>query len=271
MRYQSKSSIAYLFRNFFHLMPIALLPAVALGLFLNTNAEILFAKDFVAGTITQNNVVERFLNAVSLIRFDKYWWGAIVSLVLFVFAESILMVKVERHMRVGEMPLFPLKRACGIFPTVALFVLCVVLCVELLNLIVVGVAFLLRYASAVLVVVVGLILLYLTRILATLAVGALLFAFPIMFLENYSFNNALSYSARLMSENRKYLWFFAAVYPSMRLALTAICYFVNSYAVTVVVFSVFYLFAMLIIPCLTFKLYYDSVGGERRDVIVKMF
>lgn len=260
-----------MFRNFFHLVPIALLPAVALGLFMNTNAEIVFAQYLVAGSITQNSVVDRLLGAISIIRFGKYWWGTVLALILFAFAESLMMVKVERHMRVGEMPLLPLKRACGVFPTVALFVLCVVLGVELLNLIVVGVAFLIRYAKTVIVVVVSVVLLYLTRILATLAVGALLFAFPIMFLENYSFNNALSYSVRLMSENRKYLWLFAAVYPSMRLALTAICYFVDSYYVTVAIFSVFYLFAMLILPCLAFKLYYDSVGGERRDVAVKMF
>lgn len=271
MRYQSKSSVAYLFRNFFHLAPLALLPAVALGLFMNTNGEILFVKEFLTGTITQDNVVDSLLNAISIIRFNHLWWGAVLAILLLVFAESILFVKVERHMRVGEIPMFPLKRACEVFPTMALFVLCVWLSLEVLNLIVVGVAFLIHYANTMLVVIVSFALLYLTRILAALAVGALLLAFPIMFLENYSFNNALSYSVRLMNENRKYLWLFAAGYPLMRLALMTICYFIDSYAVTVVIFSVLYLFAMLFIPCLTFKLYYDSVGGERRDVIVKIF
>ncbi|MGN1066208.1 MAG: hypothetical protein ACI4QH_00200, partial [Candidatus Fimimonas sp.] len=87
-----------------------------------------------------------------------------------------------------------------------------------------------------------------------------------MSLENYGFANALSYSVRLMSEKRKYLWMFATIYPSLRLALSVVCYFVDSYPFTVTIFSVFYLIMALLLPCITFKLYYDTVGGERRDI-----
>lgn len=271
MKYQSKSSVAYLFRNFFRLAPFGLLAAAALGIFMNPGAEILFFKDYCAGNIARESVVDRLLETISVIRFGRFWWGGALALVLFAFTESLYVVKVERHMRVGEMPVLPLKRACGVFPTMALFVLCVFIGVELLNLIVAGVAFLIRAANAAAVVAVCFILLYVTRVLEALAVGALLFAFPIMFLENYSFNNALSYSVRLMNEKRKYLWLFAVFYPMLQFLLTALCYFAGSYPVTVIIFSVFYLAAMLFIPCLTFKLYYDSVGGDRRDIIVRMF
>lgn len=271
MKYQNKSSISYMFRNFLRLAPWGALAAITLGLFFNTDAEMSFVRCAIDGTLTSENILQELMNAVSVMRFGRYWWGAIAALLLLAFTESMYLVKVERHMRVGEMPVFPLKRAFGAFPTVALFVLCVTVCVEALNLITVGVAFLIKNAGVSVIAAISLTLLYLTRVLATTAVSAMLFAFPIMFLENYSLNNALAYSVRLMSEKRAYMRLFALIYPLARLALSIVCYFVGNDMFTVTVFSVFYLLAIILVPCLTFKLYYDTVGGDRRDIRLKMF
>lgn len=260
-----------MFRNFWHLAPIGLVAAVMFGLFCNTNAEILLLQQLAGGAITSENVLNEILNAVSIMRFGKYWWCFVLTLFVFAFTESMFMVKVERHMRVGEMNRFPLKRTLNAFPTVALFVAAIVVLMELLNLVIVGVAYLSRFANPMAITVVSIIWVYLVRMITALLVGTLLLAFPIMFLENYSFTNALSYSVRLMSEKRKYLWLFATLYPVMRFVLSLVCYFVDAYAFTATMFSLFYLMIALFLPCITFKMYYDTVGGERRDLLSTMF
>ena len=271
MRYQRKSSIAYLFRNFWQLAPIALLPAILFGIFDNTASQIQFIHSYLDGGINADNILMEIVRTVSVLRFGKLWWGEIVAVLVLVLAQSLLMVKVSQHMRIGKMDFLPFRRAFEILPTVFLFVLCVMALGEVLNLVVSGIIFLIRSANEVLLIVVATVFQYLLQTLAVFVVGMLLFAFPIMFLENYSFNFALSYSVRLMYEKRKKLFLFAALYPLLRFVVTVICGLINLPIVTMAVFSVGYLFCFAWLPCFTFKLYYDSVGGERRDISRVMF
>ncbi|MGN1040530.1 MAG: hypothetical protein ACI4QL_03780, partial [Candidatus Fimimonas sp.] len=92
MKYQSKSATKYLLRNFWHLAPIGLLAAVLLGLFCNTNAEILLVKQLADGTITSENVLQKVLNAISVLRFGKYWWGFVLAMFVLALTESVFMV-----------------------------------------------------------------------------------------------------------------------------------------------------------------------------------
>ena len=271
MRYQSKSSIAYMFRNFWQLAPIAVFAAVLFAFFDNTTAQIDFIRRYLDGGINSDNILQEILNTVSVLRFGKYWWGEIIAVAVLVVVQSLLMVKVAQHMRIGKMDFLPIKRASAVMPTMLLFVLCVALLAEILNMIIVGIAFLLSAAHEILLIVLTSVLVYLLQTLVTFGVGMLLFAFPIMFLENYSFNLALSYSVRLMNENRKKLLLSAATYPFVRFVLTVVCGLVNVPAVTVALFAVVYLLCIVWLPCVTFKLYYDSVGGERRDLTRVMF
>ena len=260
-----------MFRNFWQLAPIALLPAILFGIFDNNASQILFIRRYLDGGINSDNILMEILRTVSVLRFGKLWWGEIVAVLVLVIAQSLLMVKVAQHMRIGKMDFLPFRRAFEVLPTVFLFVLCVIAFAELLNMVVVGIIFLIRSANAILLIVVAAVLLYLLQTLAVFAVGMLMFAFPIMFLENYSFNFALSYSVRLMNEKRKKLFLFAALYPFLRFVVTVICGVINLPIVTVAVFSVGYLFCIAWLPCFTFKLYYDTVGGERRDISRVMF
>lgn len=271
MRYQRKSAIAYLFRNFWRLAPISLIAALMLGFSFNSTPEISFVTGYLQGTVHSDNILTEVLNYVSVLRFGKYWWCALIALLLFVMTESMLSVKISGHMRVGEMEILPLKKSLAVFPTMLLFVVCLAVFIELLRLMVAGVAFLLRATGEIGVIVTSVVLLFLVRVVTMWLVGALLFAFPIMFLENYGFNQALSYSVRLMSEKRKLLFLVAFLFPLSQAALTVICGFIGIFWVTVVLFGVFYLFCIIFLPCLAFKLYYDTVGGERRDITRKIF
>ncbi len=266
MRYQSKSAISYIFRNFWHIAPISLGVAVLLGFCMNDNAILLFAHRYADGLVAPDNILSQMLSAITVLRFGKFWWLVIISLLLFVFVESMLLVKVSHHMRTGAMLHFPIKRTFSVFPTVLLFLLGVLAFEECLRLCVVGVAYLLRSTGLIAVTVVSAVLLFAVEVFAVFCVGALVFAFPIMFVENYSFNSALSYSVRLMSEKRRKLLLFSFAYPLVRIALTAICGLIGINIVTVVLYSVFYLFCIIYVPALSFRMYYSSVGGERRDI-----
>ena len=271
MRYQSKSTISYILRNFWRLAPWTVAVSVLSGFFITDQPLINFVRNYAAGNVNSGNFVEGLVNAATVLRFGKYWWCVILTVLLFAFIESILIVKVARHMRVGEMSRFPLKGAIAVLPTALLFTLGVTVFYELLNMAVVGIAYLMRSANVIASTVVSAVLMFAVRAITVFFASALLLSFPIMFEENYRFGSALSYSVRLALDKR---WFFIAVsliYPLAQLALVALCAWVNITAVTVTLYSLFVLFFSLYAPCVAFKIYYDSVGGTRRDVTHTIF
>lgn len=274
MRDQSKSAVAYIFRNFLHLAPWALVSAALMGMFFNGSNYVSLFTHLQEGNVNDYNAAGTVLHYFSVLRFkdfDSYWWGAIVAIVVLAFTLSLLMVKVERHMQIGEMKVFPLRRTMAVFPAMLLFVVCVTLFVEGCNLVTAGIAYLLRSLGATVVVSVSFALAFLFRMLFMLVLGTLMVAFPIMFVEHYALNQAMSYSVRLMSEKRRFLWTIATVYPLCEAALTALCGFIGVQAVAITLFSVMYLFCMLLIPAVTFRIYFECVGGERRDIGRKIF
>lgn len=271
MRYQSKSTISYMARNFWRLVPWTIAAAILSGYFLSDQPVMDFIRSYASGKITQQNILQNLVNAATVLRFGEFWWCALLTVLLLVFAESMLIVKVSRHMRVGEMQRFPIKGVISVLPTALLFTLGVVVFLELLNLAVVGIAYLVRAAGLISTVVVSAVLLFAVKVLTVFISSALLLAFPIMFEENYRFGSALSYSVRLAFDKRGFLIAVSFIYPLVQLALTALCAWVNIRALTVALYSLLYLFFSLYAPCVTFKIYYDSVGGVRRDIGRVMF
>lgn len=271
MRYQRKSATAYIFRNFWQLAPFAVIAAVLLGFFCNTNAEVILIEGCISGTVTNENVLSSVLRSVSIMRFGTYWWGTLLALVAFAFAESLLTAKVYNHMRTGEMLTFPMRKTVGVAPTMFLFVFAMALINEIFKLIVCGIVALLRPVGVTAIVVVALCLVFIIKTAMLSIIATLLYAFPIMFLENYKFNQALSYSVRIAGEQHRIIWLVSVGYPVVQVLITVACFFVKSQAFTIAMFSLFYLACILLVPCIAFTLYYDSVGGERHDVGKKIF
>lgn len=266
MRYQRKSAIAYIFRNFWQLAPVAAVAAVLLGLFCNTHAEIALVLDIVKGDVNSENVLTAVLNTVSVLRFGNTWWGFLLALVAFAIAESVLTTKVYHHMRTGEMLSFPFRRSLSVMPTMFLFVFVMAAINEIAKLIVCGIVSVLRPLGVTAIVAIALSLVVIVKFIMLAVIGTLLYAFPIMFLENYKFNLALSYSVRLAGNKRPFILCVSIVYPLIQVALTVACQFIGVPEVTVVLFSLFYFACILLVPCIAFTLYYDSVGGERKDI-----
>lgn len=271
MRYQHKSAMAYIFRNFWQLAPFALVSAVLLGLFCNTLPETGLILGVIDGTVNSENVLTAVLNAVSVLRFGNRWWGLLLALVVFAFTESLLTAKVYNHMRTGEMLTFPLRKTFSVAPTMFVFVFVMTLINEIAKLIVCGIVSVLGPLGAVAIVVIALSLVLIIKFVMLAIIGTLFYAFPITVYENYKFNLALSYSVRLSGSKRVIVAFVAMCYPLVQVALAAACYFIDNPVVTVVLFSLFYLISILLVPCIAFTLYYESVDGERKDIGQKIF
>ena len=268
MRFQSKSSFIYMFRNIGQLYFVTLPVSVLLAFFYNPNMEIdLFVK-LVTGRINADNFFNEFAKTFTVLRFVQKWWVALVVLlavILLAYTMCLMVVKIDRHMRIGEMLAFPVKRAFGIFPLMLLYIFGCVAVTEVFTLIIVGVVYMLRLVpSAEAVVGVGFGLTMLVRAFLTYIFCLLVITFPLKYSENYRLNVAMSYSARLMSAKRGKLILISLAYPFARSAVMALAYLARPLSVFVYAVAIF--FALTFIPCYAFKQYYDDVGGERRDV-----
>ena len=272
MRYQSKSSIAYMFRNFWNLVYVTLPVAVLMAFFYNPSSEITLFTRLVTEEIAMNDVIYLLGESLTALRFGRFWWIVPIAIVALAYAMSVMVVKIDRHMRVGQMPAFPLKRAFGIFPFVLLYIFCGVAAMEIFKLIIVGIAYMLRFlnnATAVISVALGLSVV--VRVFWLYMLGLLIISFPLKYSENYRFNVALSYSARTMSRKKAMLFGVALLIVFLRVVAMGIGYLLAPYKLDVLIYAVGYTLCFTFAPCFAFKHYYDDVGGERRDVSQIMF
>lgn len=272
MRYQKKSAISYMFRNFGNLFYVALPLAVAMAFFFGFGAEMSLYRDFVTGNLTFDGFWGRLIPSLSIMRFVKYWWEALLTLVLMIFTFSLLAVKIGRHMRVGEKTVLPVKRACRILPSMAFYILCLFVSVQAAMLIPLGLTFILRSVNNVNVIVpVNFALTMIMRVVLAYLFAVLIVAFPIKYGENYRFNVALAYSVRITSKKKLFCRLFAVLYPLARFAVGVVGVLVEQSGMDVLVYALFYLALIMFIPCKAYELYHESIGGERRDIDQLLF
>ena len=259
-----------MFRNFGQLFFVTLPVSVLLAFFYNPNLETdLFVK-LVSGQINADNYFNELARAFTVLRFGRYWWVTLIALFVLAYAMCLMVVKIDRHMRIGEMLSLPFKRACGVFPMMLLYIVGSMVVSEVFKLIIVGVAYMLGFvpsAAAIVGIAFGLTLV--ARVFLTYIFCLLVITFPLKYSENYRFNVAMSYSARVMVAKRGKLTLLSLAYTFARCAVMALAYFARP--VDVAVYAVAIFFILTFIPCFAFKQYYDDVGGERRDVSQIMF
>lgn len=271
MRFQSKSALAYITRNFWKLVYVALPVSVLMAFFVNPTREIGFWRLMLTGQLDSNVFLE-FNSAMTVLRFGKYWWCAVIAFVLLAFTVSMLIVKINRHMHVGEMPSLPFKRAFGLFPITLFLTVCIFCVVEILMLLSVGVMYILRSTNNVWVIsVTGVAINFVLQIVCSWLFMLLLIALPLKYSENYHLNIALSYSVRVMSKQNKFVWGLTLAYVLGRYLLMFVAYWLQPYHLDIVLYALAYLAATLILPTVAYRVYYDVVGGERRDIYQIMF
>lgn len=259
-------------RNFWKLVYVTLPVAVLLAFFYNPRKELQLFEMLVLGKLTMDNYTNLVGGSLSVLRFGNTWWAALIAVVVLALAMSLMVVKIDRHMRMGVMPGLPMRRAFGIFPIMLAYILGWIAATEICILVIFGIAYMGRFiGNATAIVAIALGLTFVVRVILSYLFMLLIISFPLKYSENYRFNRAMSYSARIMFPKKRLLIGLAFVYPLARVAVMAISYPLVSYRLDVLVYALALLVAITYVPCLAFKHYYDDVGGERRDLSQKMF
>lgn len=272
MRFQSKSAIAYIARNFWKLVYVALPVSVLMAFFANPNREIDFLHKLIVGQLDFGNVFVLFNNAYTVLRYGKFWWVNVIAFVLLALTVSMMIAKISRHMRVGVMPALPFKRSFGLFTSVFLTLLGFFCVNEIAMLLSVGVMYILRATdNTVLVATVGVSIVFVVRLIVSCVFMLLILALPLKYSENYRLNVGLSYSVRVMTKQPRIVWTITLIYVFGRHLIMLCAYFARPVYLDIVLYALCYLFAVLYIPALGYKLYHDVVGGERRDIYKSIF
>ncbi|MCH5153046.1 MAG: hypothetical protein J1F68_03725 [Clostridiales bacterium] len=272
MRFQRKSTVAYMFRNFGQLVYVTLPVSVLIAFFYNPSSEISLFSSLVKGEIVMENYLDLLTKSLTVLRFGKHWWVVLCAIVLLAVTMSLMVVKLDRHMRMGKMPALPVRRALGIFHFMLMYIVGWLAVTELCILVIVGICYMVRFiGNATAIVSIALGLTFGVRVFLTYMFGLLVIAFPLKYSENYRFNIAMSYSARTMSSKRLQLVGLAFLYPTARIAVMAIAYLLEPVMLDVLVYAVMLTLCLMFVPCFAFKKFYDDVGGERRDLVQIMF
>lgn len=272
MRFQSKSALAYITRNFWRLVYVVLPVAVLMAFFANPTKEIEFLSKLISGQLTFDNVFLLFNSAFTVLRFGNMWWVDILVIVLLALTVAMLIVKINRHMRVGIMPALPFKRSFGLFPTTLLVLLGYFVLTEIAMLLSVGVMYILRATENVIVIaVVGFAIAVVIRLISAWIFMLLILALPLKYSENYHLNVGMAYSARVMTKLPRSVWTITLVYAFGRFVIMLCGYFLRPYYMDIVLYALVYVFAVLFLPVYAYKVYHDVVGGERRDISQTIF
>lgn len=297
MRTQRDSSIAYFFRNFFYLTPLALIPAVMFGitptlagwtansvyepktivnLFVNIFHSISDPTKF-----TGENFYQDIYSYISLMGNINYWWLWVIDAILAIFVMCCLFSAVERHMRLG------VKQFGRLFTNVndtivPLLAYCVIMFAfyELLS--VLASAFIYLFTTLELLQVTVFILsclvmvVFLFIVLAVFTLTCL--TIPCRIMDGYKFNVAVSYSCQLVG--KKYWRVFSRLLLMLvvSLALFMSLRFIIAYnsfkiapVIDTIVSVIFNLFWVEMIPIFCTRTYFSLTDGKRNDIKQKLF
>lgn len=272
MKVQRKSAISYLFRNFWQLVLISLPAAVLLGFFVTPAKEISFMQSLARGELTLDNYFQAYVDSFSALRLIDYWWVILIAAVVVCLTFCLLLAKIDRHMRVGEMVALPFKRAFALFPLILAYILCWFVITEVANLVGVGLMYIFKFINNVgAVASIGIVTDFVVRVFVTGLFFRLIITVPLSCSENYKLNTALSYSARCSASKRGAVWGLTLGYVFGRYAVMCLGYLLAPYRLDVLVYALAHLFCIVYIPCLSYVLYHDTVGGKRRDISQSIF
>ena len=267
MRYRSKSAISYMFRNFWRLVPIALPFSIVSGVFFNFIPESDFVYKLVHGTVNADNFVSQFTSSFTVAKVGSHWYLPLVVLLLMALTESVYVVKISRHMHVGDLSTVSFGKVFGLFPTMLLYVAVMFACKGVLDFLPSGVALICNFVENLAVkATIAIVMYYIVTIVVAYVFTLLICAFPLKYCDNYSFATALSCSARFTSKDKKFVAMFTFMYPVGRLVVSLVSGLVGNTVVAIVLQTVYFTFFAVYVPCVAFVKYYEYVGRTRQDL-----
>ena len=263
-----KSASAYLFRNFFQIVPIALVPALLLAYCAGNGIHYDVILDLVLAPTQSASPVLDLANEV-MASLSQNWWVIILAFVSLLYSTSFLIGKVERHMRYG---LLSNKRMMGrairFIPRVASFLGMLGLGgVVLYGFIIGAIYYANKLLSGVWFLVVVVALLFVFEFLLYLLIGYSQCVLPAIFSDDYKIGSAMSYSVRLAeSKKRGVVFSFVSLSLITRTVTIGAHFFPMDEWIRIAFFAIYYLWWFAYYPCLCCKVYEDFEDGERRDL-----
>lgn len=258
----------YIVRNLWFVLPFALIPAVFLALSLDASALSATVQAFFSGDPRMGFV--DFFRALSLVRIDS-WLGAVYSvcaLVASVIFLTLLLVFVEKHMRIGK------RTPAGIYSqlgTLALSVIGVVLCYlvayELWAVILSAVLFAICSLPVTALVYLAYVVVLLAGVFVLLYLSTVLYLFlPCKQMTGFRTYDAFLYSYRLMTTVRWRLILSMLISYAAMAAVIIGCAVLPGYILRVAAIVLFlFLFASFGVRMET--VYFETDKLDREDII----
>lgn len=288
MKRGKKSTLVYIVKNFWFMLPIVALPAVLLG-FVRASQYDNSPADFFISLFRHSSGGSEF--KIENFSFDLFgyftgfnlgadWWIYLLGLISLFFALCMTVSAVERHMRLGlrsYTKIFTMLNE-SILAVLPYFVLALFL-FEFISLIICGMIYLFYVLN-----ISGWLLFFLS-LGVTVAFYALYATFflltiltvPSMLSDGYRFNVAVSYSARLVSTRLGIVIarFFGTFGIAWVIQSVSNYLLVNApwypSAAHVLVSIIYYLFWCCFLPVFAMKNYVDLTEGVRNDIRVSLF
>jgi len=293
MRLQSKSTMRYMFKNFLHFLPLIVLPAIMLSLFMPPFGPVQFF-DYLFDLILKSPKVVfsdfhsslyQYFSFVSIGSEDFYGinaiWLWLSTVIVSLIGMCTMFSFVERHIKYGDRSYGRLLPAVNeTFLSVVPFALLVVAFYEIWML-------LLSVCILLLSVVMQGILLFVFCVIFTIifylaffvAFAMLLLAPPCMFFDGYKFSSGIAYSFQLVGANLKDALTNVLLNVLITTLLLSLYNFVIGFITNTTVATIayyvgrflFYLWWMLYLPCFSCCKYADYTETHRADLKIKMF
>lgn len=287
MRKGKKSTLVYMIKNFWFMLPLAILPAALLG-FVGAAAYDNSPADFfvsLARRLTggESLVVENFTKDLfgyfTSFNTTENFWIYILGLISLFFSLCMTVAAVERHMRLGLRSytrIFAMlnESILAVFP----YFLLALAAFEFISLIICGMIYLFYVMNIggwlffflSLAVTAGFYIMYAAFFMLTIC------TIPSMLSDGYRFNVAVSYSARLVSTKMGVImarfcgtFLVAWLVQAASNLLASAAWYPNG--VHVVVNIIYYFFWCCYLPVFAMKNYNDLTEGVRKDITVSLF
>lgn len=258
----------YLFKNFWYVLPSAILPAVFLALSLDFSAISRLAADYFGGELAADFIL--FFRVFSLIRIDGVL-GALYSLLavaVIVFSAAFLITAVEKHMRIGKRtPGGTGRQSLSILPSVLAMSLLFLVLYEIWAIVLSAVLFAVCSVGSVTVVRVFFpVLLVVTGFCFVYIVAAFFLWLPCIQITGFRPYDALLYAYRLAATIRwRLISALSLAFAAAILLVTGLS-FVPYYVFLPVMFIVYlFVFPAFCIHMETAYFYADKI--EREDIV----
>ena len=191
----------YIFKNFLHIFPFALIPAFFFAMSVSSESVSLMVKAFFTGNLSAWNFPELF-RAISILNFGSWttalsgFFGAVVV----VPCVAMLMALLEKHMRIGKSTFNGiLSKLNDNFPSVFLFGALILFIYEIWALILSAMLYFVSLIPSLPVAYVFIVLVFLgLHIVLLYVLGALYLWMPCMQITGFPVVEALQYSHQLI-------------------------------------------------------------------------